>query len=548
VSLPPSTHGPFKAPVFESVNPATGEVVGTFEIMDGDAVGAVVARARKAAAWWSGLSFAERERHLLTWSAWVWQHRADLVEVLHAENGKPPDDCTLEIVMALEHLRWAARNAARVLRTRRVFPGLLMANHSAAVHRLPLGVVAVIGPWNYPVFTPMGSIGYALAAGNAVVFKPSEYTPAIGAWLVRSFAEALPDAPAGVFALVTGDGTSGAALCAAGIDKVAFTGSTPTGRRIMEACARTLTPVTLECGGKDAVIVAADADLAAAARAIAWGAMSNGGQTCIGVERVYVVEKVREEFVDRLCRALDGIHPGSDRRAHYGPMTTPQQVDVVRRHVEDAVRRGGRVVYGSPEVARSRYVDPVVILDPPEDSLAVQEETFGPTVTVTTVANLEDAVTRVNASKFGLGAAVFGRRDAQAVAERLDVGVVTVNSVIAFAVMPSVPMGGRRDSGFGRVHGADGLLGFTRAFGLTRLRFPTPGVDLQRLQRTRLSMAVIVRAASWLNRPPKPAPTRGSKDRGAARQRPTGQNPTAQDPTTQAKFRVVHLVRSRRSR
>lgn len=488
---------------FDSLDPATNTVIGTFELMDSGAVAAVVARARQAAPRWAGLDPQERERHLLSWSAWIWRHRRELADLVHAENGKPVSDAVLEVAMSLEHLRWAARNAARVLAARRLSTGSLMANHAAWLHHLPLGVVAVIGPWNYPVFTPMGSIAYALAAGNAVVFKPSEYSPAVGRWLVQAFRHAVPTAPSGVLELVTGDGGAGAALCASGVDKVAFTGSTPTGRKVMQACAATLTPVTLECGGKDAVVIAGDADLERAAHDVAWGAMSNGGQTCIGVERVYVVEAVRNDFLRLLGAALKGVRPGSDEGAHYGPMTTAEQAEIVRRHVEDAVARGGRVVHGSPDVAAGRYLDPVVILDAPEDCLAVQEETFGPTVTVTTVRDVNEAVVRVNSSRFGLSAAVYGRRDVEGIARRLDVGVVTINSVIAFAAIPEVPMGGRRDSGFGRIHGEEGLLAFTRSLGVTRKRFDVPGFELQRLQRGRFPMRALSAVTSLRQRAPR---------------------------------------------
>ncbi|GAA3366630.1 aldehyde dehydrogenase family protein [Saccharopolyspora gregorii] len=234
---------------------------------------------------------------------------------------------------------------------------------------------------NYPLFTPNGSIAYALAAGNAVVFKPSEHTPAVGRWYVEAFAAANPDAPAGVLSAVQGVGNRGAALCRAGVDKLAFTGSTATGNKIMATCAETLTPVLVECGGKDALIVAADADLTAAADAAAWGAMSNSGQTCVGVERIYVVREVRERFLAELEHRLRRVRAG----VHYGPMTVPAQVEIVRGHVADALAHGATARVGGAESVRPPYVDPVLLVDADEDSAAVREETFGPTVTVRTV-------------------------------------------------------------------------------------------------------------------------------------------------------------------
>ena len=184
----------------------------------------------------------------------------------------------------------------------------------------PLGVVGVISPWNYPVFTSMGSIAYALAAGNAVVFKPSELTP-VGAWLVSSFAEVVPEEP--VLRVVTGMGQTGDFLARSGVNKIAFTGSATTARKVMAACAEILTPIVAECGGKDAFIVAADADLDAAADAWAWGGLSNAGQTCVGVERVYVVQEIYHQFLEKLTDRVSRVRPGDDRKADYGPMSAP---------------------------------------------------------------------------------------------------------------------------------------------------------------------------------------------------------------------------------
>ena len=219
-------------------------------------------------------------------------------------------------------------------------------NQAATLEYQPLGVVGVIGPWNYPVFTPMGSIVYALAAGNAVVFKPSELTPAVGGWLVGSFAEVVPEQP--VLQLVTGAGPTGEHLARSAVDKIAFTGSAATAKKVMAACAQNLTPMVAECGGKDALIVAADADLDAAADAAAWGALSNAGQTCVGIERVYVAEDVYHSFLEKLADRMAEVRPGEDREADYGPMTLPGQIDVIERHIADALARGGRPVHRRP--------------------------------------------------------------------------------------------------------------------------------------------------------------------------------------------------------
>ncbi|MCI2422095.1 aldehyde dehydrogenase family protein [Saccharopolyspora sp. K220] len=461
-----------KPPTFESIDPRTGEVVGQHAIHDATEVGARVAAAREAQSAWAELGFSGRKQQLDAWRKLLAKRLDELAGVICAETGKPLDDARLELILVIDHLHWAARNAEKVLRRRKVPAGVLMGNQTASVEYLPFGVVGVIGPWNYPAFTPMGSIAYALAAGNAVVFKPSELTPGVGLWLADSFAEAVPEHP--VFQLVTGFGETGAALCASGVDKVAFTGSTATGKRVMAACAENLTPVLVECGGKDALIVDADADLAAAADAAVWGAMSNAGQTCIGVERVYVVDAVADRFLEMVTERAGKLRPGGEPRANFGPITMPSQVDVIRRHIDDALRRGGRALVGGEHSVRPPFVEPVVLTDVPEDSVAVTEETFGPTIVVQRVRDADDGVARANDSRYGLGAAVFSRARGVELARQLRCGMVAVNSVIAYAGVPALPFGGVGDSGFGRIHGADGLREFTRPQSVTRARYRMP--------------------------------------------------------------------------
>ncbi|MGH3299162.1 MAG: aldehyde dehydrogenase family protein [Trebonia sp.] len=488
---------------FESVNPGTGEVLATYGIDGQREVSLAVRRARTAAAWWGGLSFAERRLRLLAWKSHLTRYMGRLAQLVHDETGKPLDDATLEIVNTILHLDWAARHAASVLRPRRVRAGIAMLNQAASVEYQPLGVIGVIGPWNYPVFTPMGSIGYALAAGNAVVFKPSELTTGVGQWLVRSLTEVLSEVfgdTEPVLQLVTGRGATGAELAKSGVNKLAFTGSAATARKVLAAAAETLTPVLAECGGKDALLVAADADLDAAADAAAWGAMSNAGQTCVGVERVYVAEDVYHAFLDKLIERVSRLRPGEDDAASYGPMTLSGQAEVVERHLADAAARGGRAAFGGLDSVRAPYVTPVVLIDVPEESAAVREETFGPVVTVTPVPTLADAVRLANASPYGLGAAVFTRRRRAGLqaARALRSGMTSVNSVISFAAVPALPFGGVGESGFGRIHGADGLREFSRAKSITRQRMK-PLVRTTTFQRTSTDMDRIVKLVTVLH-------------------------------------------------
>ena len=449
--------------VLSSVDPASGRVLAEFPVMDADEVRDVVERVRVVAPWWAARSWAERERCLLRWAAWLVRHADELVDLLTAEQGKPRDTAFLEIVPTLEHIRWAAHHAEKVLGTRSMWPGLAMSNHTAAVEYRPYGVVGVIGPWNYPIFTPVGQMAaYALAAGNAVVLKPSEFTPQIGKFAVDSFALANPDVPRGVLSLVTGLGETGAALCRSGVDKIAFTGSTPTGKRVLAACAENLVPAVLECGGKDAMIVAEDADVPAAAKAAAWGAMTNAGQTCVGIEQVYVVAGLKDRFLAELGKQLDTVKAGSDPAAPYGPMTTGQQLDIVRSHIDDALTSGAIAVVGGRASVRPPYIDPVVLLDPSDDSSAVREATFGPVLAVRTVSDT-DGVALVNSRKFALGAKGLLRRRGRHIAGQVRSGMVAINTALAFVGVPSLPFGGVGDSGFGRVHGADGLREFAVA-------------------------------------------------------------------------------------
>ncbi|MFB9627827.1 aldehyde dehydrogenase family protein [Nonomuraea helvata] len=480
---------------FDSLNPATGEIVGSHPKHTPDAVHEVVGRAEEAARWWAAIGPDERKRRLLDYKAIITQNLKDLARLVHEETGKPVGDATLEIVLAITHLDWAARNAYKVLRRRRVSTGMIGLNLAATLEYLPLGVVGVIGPWNYPAFTPMGSIAYALAAGNAVVFKPSEFTPGTGVRLAELFAVAVPEQP--VFQTVTGLGETGAALAGdPRVKKVAFTGSTATAKRVMAACAENLTPIVAECGGKDAFIVDADADLAKAADACLWGAMSNAGQTCAGVERVYVVEEVYESFMRELSDRVTKVKAGEN----YGPITMPGQVDIIKRHIDDAAK-SGKVVAGGPGSVRAPYVDPVIVEDVPEDSPAVREETFGPTITVRRTRDAQEALELANASAYGLGGTVFSRnaRRAMQLARAMRTGMTAINSVISFAGVPALPFGGVGDSGFGRIHGADGLREFTRPKAISRQRFAMPGMNLTSFARGPAELERLIRLVTFLH-------------------------------------------------
>ncbi|WP_127792453.1 aldehyde dehydrogenase family protein [Agromyces sp. LHK192] len=470
-----------------STDPRDGSQVGSWPVADQAAVDRAVAAARDAAEWWHAQGFAGRKRHLQAWKTEITEGAHALADVISRETGKPSGDALLEVVLTLTHLDWASKEAHKVLRRTKVPSGLANINQSASVGYEPYGVVGVIGPWNYPFYTPMGSISYALSAGNAIVFKPSELTPATAKWIEDAWNRAVPGHP--VFSVVVGDGATGAALVHAGVDKIAFTGSPGTARKVMAACAERLTPIVVEAGGKDAMIVAADADLDAAVGFAVFGGMGNAGQTCAGVERVFVEASVHDEFLSRLAKAAAKLHPGPGASDSYGPMTLARQSDIVARQLDEAIARGATAVVGGPDSVADGYVGPVVLRDVPADCAVSREETFGPVLVVDRVADLDEAVRRTNDTDYGLTASIFTKDLAKgrALAARLKVGAVTVNSVLGFAGIPSLPFGGRGDSGFGRIHGADGLREFSVVKSVA-VQTRKPMLDLLTMDRSEKDM------------------------------------------------------------
>lgn len=453
-----------------SYDPRTGETVGSYAIQGADDIDRAVRAARSAGKWWAGLSFGTRKRWLLDWKRIIARRAGELVELLREETGKPEVDAAIEVMLAVENLDWAARNAGRALGRRSLAPNWLNRNQHASVGYLPLGVVGVLGPWHNPVFTPMGSIAYAMAAGNAVVFKPHELTTGTGVWLAQTWRELAPDQP--VLQAVTGDDSTTAALCRVGVDKIAYAGPEAGGREVITLCARSMTPVVVEHSGKGAMIVHVDAKLEDAAEAAVFGAMANAGQNATGIQRAYVAASVYDQFLDLVAERARGLRPGAARRSSYGPMILEAQAEVVRRQVRDALARGGRAVVGGLDSIRDPYIEPIVLAEVPEDSLAVTGEGIGPVLIVNRVADLDDAVSRVNDAGRGIAVSVFTRdmAEVEGFAERLRVGVVTVNSATTYAGIPALPFGGVGEYGQGHSHGELGLREFSRTLSIARKR------------------------------------------------------------------------------
>ena len=480
-------------PTFDSINPATGAVVGTVDLMDVDDVRLAVEAARTAGASFARLSLHDRARHIRAIRQGIVDRGEALATTIAAETGKPIADAWLEVFSACALLTYVASAAPKVLRARSA-PTWPVVTKQARIHYAPYGVIGVISPWNYPLVVPMQAIASALGAGNAIVLKPSELTSLTGVLIGEAVAAAGRD----LVHVVTGDGSVGEAVVRSGVEKVSFTGSPLTGRRIMAAAADTLTPVVMELGGKDPMIVCEDADVVRAAKAAVTGAFSNAGQTCIAVERALVAEPVYERFLDEVVAATRRLRQGPEPDAHVGAITRPAQIEVIEARLADAVTRGARVLTGGRrrDDLPGSFFPPTVVADVTPTMELVREETFGPVLPVMKVASAEEAVRIANDCDYGLNASVFSRNRAAAgaLAQQLVAGGVNINDALLGAAIPSVPFGGEKWSGFGRVHGPEGLREFSRVKAVVEDRFPfTPSLAAGMLRDARPSPELLAK-------------------------------------------------------
>jgi len=453
-----------KATEIVSYDPGTGQEIGRAPLASPAEVKEAVLKARQAQPAWASLSYRQRARIILRARELMLAERDELALLISQETGKPVAEAiSMELVPTLDAMHYFAHAAADLLRPQKIDIGQygLMGRSSSIVFR-PLGVIGIISPWNFPLATPADEVVMALMAGNAVVLKPSELTPLIALKLGDIFTQA--GLPPGLLNIATGDGSTGRALVDARVDKIMFTGSVATGKRVAEAAAKYLTPVVLELGGKDPMIVLEDADLENAARAAVWGAFANSGQACASVERCYVQESIAPKFIEQVVTETRSLKQGlgTDTDIDVGAMSNENQLQIVADHVNDAKQRGAKVLAGGQRASNRAglFYEPTVLTNVDHDMTIMRDETFGPVLPVMTFKTEDEAIKLANDSIYGLTASVWtkniskGRR----IAERIDAGTVMVNEVVYTHGIAQTPWGGIKNSGYGRTHGRMGLL------------------------------------------------------------------------------------------
>jgi succinate-semialdehyde dehydrogenase / glutarate-semialdehyde dehydrogenase len=446
--------------ILECINPATGQRIDELTIASTADVSAAVARARGAFPAWSALSFDRRARYLLRARDILLDRKREVLDLMVRETGKPRSDATADVLLLSAAIGYYTAHGEEYLQDESVRSTLAL-NKRLRVEYSPIGVVANISPWNYPLDLAWSPLIPALLAGNVVINKPSETTPLIS----LKFREILLEAgvPPDVAQVLIGYGAVGATLCQE-VDFIAFTGSVATGRKVAMACAERLIPCTLELGGKDPAIVLADANLERTANGLVFGAFFNCGQTCTSVERVYVVEEVHDELVEKIVRLTQSLRQGidTDYNVDVGSMIHPPQIDIVDRHINDAVEKGATVRTGgrrNPDFPEGHFYEPTVLTHVDHDMKIMVDETFGPIMPIMKVRDAEEAIGFANNSEYGLNASVWTGdiKRGRAIARRLESGNVCINDCLYNYTAPEVPFGGVKHSGIGRRHGKDEL-------------------------------------------------------------------------------------------
>jgi succinate-semialdehyde dehydrogenase/glutarate-semialdehyde dehydrogenase len=456
-------------------SPIDLEPIGEIDCANAQDVGVAVERARKAQIDWAVLSVAQRARFMDRVSREILDRSDEIVDCVIRETGKARNEAlAMEIFSSLDALCYYAKNAGRFLRPRKQkLHGLLRLTKQLRIVYRPRGVVGIITPWNGPFILALNPAVQALLAGNAVIVKASEVTPQSTKLVEEMFTAA--GLPEGVLQVLLGDGETGAALVNAGVDKISFTGSVETGRKVAEACGRQLIPCTLELGGKDAMIVCEDADIDRAAAGALIGSCMNSGQYCCGTERIYVVEGVYERFVEKVVEGAAALRQGTSGEFDVGAIFWDRQLEVIEAHVADAVAKGARVRVGgrrNPDLA-GLYYEPTVLTEVNHEMDVMRDETFGPVISIMKVPSEAEALRLANASPYGLNGNVWtrDRRKALDLAIKMETGGVCVNDMALTYGAPEAPFGGRKQSGVGQVNGEGGVRSYCHALPVLFDRF-----------------------------------------------------------------------------
>lgn len=457
-------------PTTQAINPATGEVLGELSNTAADAYPTVFAQAREAQKTWAATSFKERHRHIRKMRDYIRDNADELARIVSEGNGKTRVDAMVtEVLPCVLACNWYGSHAAKVLRPqRREASSLVWAGKRSVIRHEPLGVVGIVSPWNYPLSIPFGEIVMGLMAGNAIVLKVASATPLVGQAIEKIIAAG--ELPAGLFTHLVGSGGAiSTAMFANDVDKLFFTGSVPAGKQLMAQAAETLTPVSLELGGKDAMIVLEDADIDRAASGAAWAGFQNAGQSCGGVERIYVHHAVHDAFVNALQRKVQALRhgiPDAECAVDIGAMTTKKQRQTVERQLKLAKLEGARVIAQSQAVGPTpgEFHPAVLVTGVNHDMTLMREETFGPVLPVMPFSTEDEAVELANDCSMALTASIWTRDIARGkqLASRVDGGVITINNHLYTHGMSDLPWGGPKESGVGRTHGPEGLLEMSR--------------------------------------------------------------------------------------
>ena len=461
-------------------SPATLEVIGEIECASKDDVAAAVAKARTAQKAWAQKSPAERAKVVLKARDIVLKRQDDICATVIRETGKVPSDAlSMEIFASCDVMTFYAKNAEKFLAPeKRPVHGLMGMIKTLRIAYKPLGVVGIITPWNGPFILSMNPATQGILAGNAVILKGSEVTPESAKMVEKVYKEAgLPD---GVLQVLYGDGQTGADIIDGGVQKVSFTGSVATGRKVGEACGRNLIPCSLELGGTDAMIVCGDANFEMATDGALYGSCLNTGHYCCGTQRVYVVESLYEKFVQRVAEKAKALRQGPQhgQDEDLGAVFWDRQVDIIEEHVQDALKKGARLLAGgrrNPNL-KGLYYEATVLADCNHNMLVMREETFGPVVCIQKVRDEAEAVIMANDSPYGLNGTVFAKDKEKAynIALQMDTGSVCVNDIAVTYGVPEAPFGGVKASGVGQVNGLDGLRKYSHAFPVILNRFNMP--------------------------------------------------------------------------